>query len=55
MNGSETVGKTLELIEKQSKPTKYKRNEDKTAYKLNKENCKIDDKISYKYHNLMEV
>ena len=54
--GSETVIKTLSLIEKGNVATTIQQDnpEIKTAYKLNKENCKIDwTKSAAEIHNLI--
>ncbi len=54
--GSETVIQTLRLVEKESVITTVQEDNDeiKTAYKLNKENCKIDwNKPAIDIHNLI--
>jgi methionyl-tRNA formyltransferase len=54
--GSQTVVKTLKLIETGNVVTKIQKESDdiKTAYKLNKENCKIDwSKSGAEIHNLI--
>lgn len=54
--GSQTVVKTLKLIETGNVVTKIQKETDdiKTAYKLNKENCKIDwSKTGAEIHNLI--
>ena len=54
--GSETVIKTLALLEKDQVQTTIQTDSDdiKTAYKLNKENCKIDwNKSATEIHNLI--
>lgn len=54
--GSQTVVKTLKLIETGNVVTKIQKEADdiKTAYKLNKENCKIDwSKSGAEIHNLI--
>jgi methionyl-tRNA formyltransferase len=54
--GSETVIQTLRLVEKESVITTVQEDNDeiKTAYKLNKENCKIDwNKPALDIHNLI--
>ena len=54
--GSQTVVKTLKLIETGNVATKIQKEADdiKTAYKLNKENCKIDwSKSGAEIHNLI--
>jgi methionyl-tRNA formyltransferase len=54
--GSETVIQTLRLVEKGSVITTVQEDNDeiKTAYKLNKENCKIDwNKSALDIHNLI--
>lgn len=54
--GSETVIKTLALLEKDQVQTTIQTDTDdiKTAYKLNKENCKIDwNKSATEIHNLI--
>ncbi len=54
--GSETVLETLTLIEKETVTTTIQKenSETKTAYKLNRENCKIDfSKSATEIHNLI--
>ncbi|MEO5775551.1 MAG: methionyl-tRNA formyltransferase [Flavobacterium sp.] len=54
--GSSTIVKTLKLIESGNVPTEIQKESDeiKTAYKLNKENCKIDwTKPATEIHNLI--